>query len=209
MIGVGVLLAGCGFYDGTEVAEAVLAALALEKSGARPIYLAPEGPQLHTIDHLTGSEVEGASRDVLYESARVARGRIRSLEEAHAAPLAALIIPGGHGVVKNLMTNFARLDARREVIPAVARLLSDLMERKAPIGAISLGRTLVQTFLDEPLSGDDMTVPATEIVVDEQRRIVFTPGFLTGASLVEVAAGIDKMVRRLLEMPEHGLRVIQ
>jgi enhancing lycopene biosynthesis protein 2 len=205
---VGVLLAGCGFYDGTEVAEAVLAALALERAGARTAWLSIERPQMHTVDHLTGSECEGENRQILSESARLARGRLKSLAEVTTAQLGALVIPGGHGAVKNLMTNYARLGAPREVIPEVGRLLSEMMERRAPIGTISLGWTVVQTFIGEPLSQEDMSLPATEVLVDEPRRLVFTPGFLTGASLPDVASGIEKMVGVLLGMPAARLRII-
>jgi enhancing lycopene biosynthesis protein 2 len=208
MIKVGILLSGCGFYDGTEIAEAVLSALAVERAGARAVHIAPEIPQMHTVDHLTGSEVEGDVRDVLGESARVARGRVKSLSEAWPGELGALIIPGGQGAVKNLMTHFARLGEKREVVPQVAILLADLTGRKAPIGAISLGRTVVQTFFNEPLSPDDMQMSATDIVVDEQRRLVFTPGFLTGASLPDVAIGIDKLVQAVLRLPARELHVI-
>jgi enhancing lycopene biosynthesis protein 2 len=207
MIKVGLLLSGCGFYDGTEAAEAVLAALALERAGARPIYLSIEADQMHTVDHLTGAEVEGETRGVLAESARLARGRIKSLGEIHPAELTALVIPGGHGAVKNLMTGFADLGTRRELHPQVRELLSDLAGRGAPIGSISLGRTVVQTFLGEPLPESDMQMAATEVEVDEARHLAFTPGFLTGASLVEVAAGIDKLVQALLRMPARELRV--
>jgi len=208
MMKVGILLAGCGFYDGTEIAEAVLSALAVERAGVRAIYLAPEVPQMHTVDHLTGTEADGATRQVLGESARLARGRVRSLAEQWAGELGAVIIPGGHGAVKNLMTNFANLNERRALLPQVRDLLADLAGRRAPIGSISLGHTVVQTFLDEPLSEEDMKVSAADVVVDEARRLLFTPGFLTGASLPEVATGIDKMVQTMLAMAGGGLHVI-
>jgi len=209
MIKVGVLLSGCGFYDGTDVAEAVLAALAVERSGARAVYLAPEIPQMHTVDHLTGAESTEAPRGALGESARIARGRVRSLSEQWPGELAALVIPGGHGAVKNLMTNFARLEKKRELIPQVSGLLNDLTGRRAPIGAISLGRAVVQTYFGEPLSEEDMRMAATEILMDQDRRLVFTPGFLTGASLPDVAAGIDKLVRAVLSLSTTELHVIR
>ena len=209
MINVGVLLSGCGFYDGTEVAEAVLSALSLERAGARAVYIAPEVPQMHTVDHLTGSEVEGELRNVASESARLARGKLKSLDEIAGVHLAALIIPGGHGAVKNLMTNFAVLGERREGLPGVRDLMASLAQRRAPIGSISLGRAVVQAFLDEPLSQDDMQLPATEILVDEERRLVFTPGFLTGASLLEVAMGIEKMVAAVLSMGASRLAIVR
>ena len=208
MTKVAVLLSGCGFYDGTEAAEAILAALALERAGVRSIFVAPDIPQMHSVDHLTGVEVEGEQRGVLGESARIARGKVKSLADQWPGELGGLIIPGGQGAVKNLMTHFAALGKKREVIPLVAALLSDLTGRKAPVGSISLGRTVVQTFLDEPLSDQDMQLAATDVLVDEARRLVFTPGFLTGATLPEVASGIEKMVRAMLSLPARELHVI-
>jgi enhancing lycopene biosynthesis protein 2 len=208
MTKAGILLSGCGMFDGTEIAEAVLAALALERAGARVIWLAPEAAQMHTVDHLSGSEVEGESRGMLAEAARLARGKVKALAEQWPGELGALVIPGGHGAVKNLMTNFAVLGAPRELIAPVRDLLSDLTGRAAPIGSISLGRAVVCAFFNEPLSGDEMQMPAGEIQVDEGRRVVFTPGFLTGGSLPDVATGIDRMVRALLNLPARELHVI-
>ena len=206
---VGLLLSGCGFYDGTETAEAVLAALALERAGAHPVPIAPDTQQMHTVDHLTGSQAEEAPRGVLRESARLVRGKIKTLEEQFPGELSGLVVPGGHGAVKNLMTNFARLGERREVIPSVSTLMKDLAGRKAPLGSISLGRTVVQTFLGEPLSEDDMRLAASAIEVDERNRHVFTPGFLTGATLLEVAEGIEKMIQALVRMATRELNVLQ
>ncbi len=208
MTKAGILLSGCGMYDGTEVAEAVLAALSLERAGARVIWLAPDAPQMHTVDHLTGSEVEGEQRVIMAEAARLARGKVRSLAEQWPGELAALVIPGGHGAVKNLMTNFAILGAPREPIAPVRDLLADLAGRRAPIGSISLGRAVVSAYFNEPLSGDEMQMPAADIQVDEERRLVFTPGFLTGAALPDVATGIERLVRALLNLPARELHVI-
>jgi len=208
MIKAGILLSGCGFYDGTEVSEAVLAALALEKAGARVVYIAPDIDQMHTVDHLSGSEVATDQRRLATEAARLARGRVRSAADQPPGELGALVIPGGQGVVKNLMSNFAKLSAPRVILPEVSALLADLAQRKAPIGSISLGRTLVQTFFDEPLGEEDMQIPATEVVVDESRRLAFTPGFLTATSLSEVAVGIDRMVQALMRLSGARLNVI-
>lgn len=45
----------------------------------------------------------GVLRNVLQESARIARGNIKSLEHLKAADFHALIIPGGFGAAKNLL----------------------------------------------------------------------------------------------------------
>ena len=208
MIRAGILLSGCGFYDGTEISEAVLAAVSLEKAGARIVHIAPDIDQLHTVDHLSGSEVAGDQRRVAAEAARIARGRVKSAADQPPGELGALIIPGGQGVVKNLMSNVARLSAPRTIPPEVRALLADMTQRKAPIGSISLGRALVQTFLEEPLGEEDMQLAASEILVDETRRLAFTPGFLTGTSLAEVAVGIERMVQAIMRMSGSRLNVI-
>jgi enhancing lycopene biosynthesis protein 2 len=200
VIKAGILLSGCGFYDGTEVSEAVLAALSLERAGARVVHIAPDIDQMHTVDHLSGGEVAADRRRLAAEAARVARGRVTNVTQLAPGARGAWGTPGGLGVVKNLMSNFANLAAPRAILPEVRALLQDLAQRKAPIGSISLGRTLVQTFLDEPLAEEDMQLAATEVLIDEARRLAFTPGFLTGTSLSEVAVGIDRMVQALMKL---------
>ena len=106
MTKVAVVLAGCGVYDGAEVNEAVLSLLCLEQQGARYEMFAPDIPQMHVINHLTGEPAEGESRNVLVEAARIARGNIQDIKEASAEDFDALLVPGGFGAAKNL-SNFA------------------------------------------------------------------------------------------------------
>ena len=100
---VGVVLSGCGVYDGAEIQESVITMLALDRAGAKRIMLAPDIDQLHVINHLTGKEMDGEGRNVLVESARIARGEIKSISEVSENDLDALIFPGGFGVAKNLI----------------------------------------------------------------------------------------------------------
>ena len=80
---IGVLLSGCGVYDGAEIHEAVLTLLALDRAGATIVCTAPDVDQMHVVNHLTGEET-GESRNVLVESARIARGDIRNLKDVYA-----------------------------------------------------------------------------------------------------------------------------
>ena len=80
---VGVLLSGCGYLDGAEIHEAVCTLLALDQAGARAVCLAPS-VDLEVVNHLTG-EPTGETRNVLVESARIARGEIKDVTEAPAA----------------------------------------------------------------------------------------------------------------------------
>jgi len=98
---IGVVLSGCGVYDGAEIHESVLTLLALDRRGASAVTCAPDMPQMHVVNHLTGDVDHGAARNVLVESARIARGRIVPLSQLRPAELDAIILPGGFGAAKN------------------------------------------------------------------------------------------------------------
>ena len=114
---VAVILSGCGFKDGGEIYEATLTLLALDEADAVVQCFAPDMPQLHVVNHLTGEEMP-ESRNVLVEAARLARGHIRPVTEARVADFDALIIPGGFGAAKNLC-NFAVKGSDMTVQPEV------------------------------------------------------------------------------------------
>ena len=94
---IGVVLAGCGVYDGAEIHEAVITLLAIDRAGAEAVCMAPDVNQMHVINHLTGEESEGETRNVLVESARIARGAIKNIADVKADDLDALFFPGGLG----------------------------------------------------------------------------------------------------------------
>lgn len=70
---IGVLLAGCGYLDGAAIQEAVVSLLAIERSGATAVCMAPDIEQMHVVNHLSGETMPG-TRNVLIEAARIARG---------------------------------------------------------------------------------------------------------------------------------------
>jgi enhancing lycopene biosynthesis protein 2 len=96
---VAVVLSGCGAGDGSEIREAVLTLLSLERAGADVIFAAPDLEQPVVSDHLRGAiDVGAPARRVLSESARIARGQIRALADLQVGDFDALIFPGGDGV---------------------------------------------------------------------------------------------------------------
>ncbi len=205
---IGVLLSGCGMYDGSEPAEAILAMAALDRAGVQPVCVAPDVDQLHSVDHLTGREAEGDTRSALMESARLARGKVAPLGEFWGGDLQGLVIPGGYGAPKTLMTGFMQLDVPRNLLPEVRALMESVCGRKKPVGSISLGRALVRAYFGEEMSDEDLSIPATEVIIDEERRTLFTPGFLTALRISEAAKGIDSMIEALLRMSSRGLQVL-
>ena len=213
MAKVGVLLSGCGVFDGAEIHEAVLTLLALDRAGAKVVCMAPNMDQVHVINHLT-QEVMNENRNVLVESARIARGEIKDLREVQASEIDALIIPGGYGAAKNL-SDFAFKGPAATVHPEVVRLLNDMVSAGKPIGAICIApATLTKALADKKpevtIGSDKDTAAAIEamggqhkactvdmIHLDSKHNIVSTPAYMLGPGIKDVAQGIEKLVSRL------------
>lgn len=213
---VGVLLSGCGVFDGSEIQEAVLTLLALDRAGAQIVCTAPDCDQFHVLNHMTQQEMD-EKRNVLVESARIARGNIVDLQELSADQLDALIIPGGFGAAKNLST-FALKGPQAEVQPQVQRILEDMSAAGKPIGAICISPATVVKALSarapqvtigndtgtaaaiENMGGRHQTCAVDQIHVDEANRIVSTPAYMLGPGIKEVAVGIEKLVEKVLSM---------
>ncbi|AML56791.1 Sigma cross-reacting protein 27A [Serratia rubidaea] len=214
---VGVVLSGCGVYDGTEIHEAVLTLLALDRAGAQAVCFAPDKPQLHVINHLSGDET-GEQRNVLTESARIARGQVQPLSAARAEQLDALIVPGGFGAAKNL-SSFATQGAECEVDDDLARLTREMHKANKPIGFMCIAPALLPKLLDQQvrltigndpdlgevidtMGGEPVICPVDDIVVDGEHKVVTTPAYMLAQSIGEAASGIDKLVSRVLDLTE-------
>ena len=143
---VGVVLSGCGVYDGTEIHEAALTLYFLDRSGAKIICMAPDAAQMHVIDHGKGSPTD-EKRNVLVESARIARGEIKDLSAVSAADLDALIFPGGFGAAKNLC-DFAVKGADCSVHPrSRTGSFRQMHESKKPLGFLCIAPVLAARVL--------------------------------------------------------------
>jgi len=213
---IGVVLSGCGVYDGSEIHEAVFTLLAIDRAGAEAVCMAPDR-DLDEVNHLTGQPT-GARRNVLVESARIARGKIRDIKGVTAADLDGLVFPGGYGAAKNLCT-FAEKGKDAEVDPEVLRLVREMYRAKKPIGAICIAPALIAAALGKEASptvtiGTDegtaraiegtgarhQNCPVKEFVVDRENKIVSTPAYMLAQSISEAYEGITKCVNAVVEM---------
>ena len=138
---IGVILSGCGVYDGSEIHEAVLTLLAISRSGAQAVCFAPDKQQVDVINHLTG-EAMTETRNVLIEAARITRGEIRPLAQADAAELDALIVPGGFGAAKNL-SNFASLGSECTVDRELKELAQAMHQAGKPLGFMCIAPAIL------------------------------------------------------------------
>ncbi len=214
MAKIGILLSGCGVNDGSEIHEAVLTMLALDKLVCERICLAPNMDQCDVVDHLSGTSA-AETRNVLVESARIARGEIRGLETVAAADMDAVILPGGFGAARNL-SDFAAAGAQARVQPEVLRFLKEMHRAQKPIGAICIAPAVIAIALGEfnPVLtiGNDPTTAAVlesfgarhqdctvnDIVIDRGNFLVSTPAYMLGPGLKEISQGIEKLVQEIV-----------
>jgi len=216
---IGVVLSGCGVYDGSEIHEAVITLLAIDRAGAEAVCMAPDVEQMHVVNHLTGEVAGGERRNVLVESARIARGKIKNIKEVKASDLDALFLPGGFGAAKNLC-DFAVKGASCDVQPEVARLVREVVKAKKPLAAVCIAPALVSRVLGneklahkltigtdpgtaealERMGSEHVNCPVREFVVDKENKLVSTPAYMLAGRISEAAEGIEKTVKALLEM---------
>jgi len=221
---VAVVLAGCGVYDGTEVHEAAAVLAALTKHGAEPVMFAPDKGQAHVVDHTAGSEMT-QERNVLKESARIARGAVSPLAGLKAADVSALVIPGGFGAAKNL-SDFGFKGADMSVDEEMSRILSEFHSAGKPqalcciapiLAAKVLGQSGVTITLgncgpesDWPYQGSIEAAKSfganvelknvDEVCVDSKNKIVTSPAFMYNGKFHEIQNGVGKMVDELVKL---------
>lgn len=212
---VAVVLSGCGKMDGSEIHEAVLTLLALDKAGVTYQCFAPDILQHQVVNHATGATVN-EQRNVLVESARIARCEIEDVAKADPKDFVAVVFPGGFGAALNL-SDFAVKGAECRVEPNTLKFAKAMAKAGKVLGFICIAPTLIPRIFDEPV---DMTIgtdvqtaqavetmgahhvpcSVTECVVDKKHKVVSTPAYMLGQRISEVATGIEKVVQAVLSL---------
>lgn len=212
---VAVILSGCGVFDGAEIHESVLTLLRLSQQGAQVQCFAPDKPQMHVINHLTGAEAD-ETRNVLVESARIARGEVKDVRELKAADFDAVILPGGFGAAKNL-SDFAVKGADCSVDADVLAAIGEFRDAGKPIGLMCIAPALSARIFGAgvtcTIGNDEGTAGALEvmgakhqvcavdnIVFDAGNCLVTTPAYMLAQSIAEAATGINALVDKVLEL---------
>ncbi|NCB06593.1 MAG: isoprenoid biosynthesis protein ElbB [Bacteroidia bacterium] len=211
---IAVVLAGCGVYDGAEIHEATLTLLAISRQGALYQCFAPDVDQAHVVNHLTGAEM-AETRNVLVESARIARGNIKPLSEYNANNFDAILFPGGFGVAKNLCS-FAFDGVDCSVNPEVKNAIRSTVVAEKPVGALCISPVLIAKVLGdvEVTIGDDEGTAAAvvsmggihvntshgEIIYDPKYKLVTTPCYMLDATISQIADGAENVVEKIMEL---------
>ncbi len=211
---IAVVLSGCGVYDGSEIHESTLSLFEIAKQGASYEIFAPDINQFHVINHLNG-EVMLETRNVLIESARIARGAIKPLKEFNADHFEGLLLPGGFGAAKNL-SSFAFDGVNMQVNEELKQAILDSVEHELVIGALCISPVIFAKVLDEPsltIGSDKNTIKAIEsmgaeheisdhgeVIIDEKYRLVTTPCYMLDANIVQIGEGVGAVVKEMLNL---------
>lgn len=226
---IGVLLAGSGVYDGSEIQEAVFTLLAIDECGAEAVCIAPNEEQFHVVNHLTGEEL-AEKRNVLVESARIARGAVTDLAKVSVDDFDALVVPGGFGAAKNL-NQWAISGAEGAINADVKRLILNMVKAGKPIAGLCMGPTVIAKALEGEDINASLTVGSTEapspydiegisngmndigamvtmatieeVIVDHTNKIVTAPCYMMEASVREVRENIAMAIVELVALVQE------
>ncbi len=208
---VAIILSGCGVYDGSEIHEATLAMLALSKNEVTYECFAPDKDQYHVVNHLNG-EVTNEKRNVLVESARIARGEIKSLTDLIVHEFDGLLLPGGFGAAKNL-SDYAIAGEDYLVDEDVAKAITSFHESRKPIAALCIAPVIVAKVLGARVTiGNDKATADiienvgakhvdkayNEVAIDEKNLIVTNPCYMLADDIYQVSLGAEAAVAAML-----------
>jgi enhancing lycopene biosynthesis protein 2 len=223
---IGVLLSGCGVYDGAEIQEAVLTLLSIEEMGAEAVCISVNENQHHVVNHVTGEEME-ESRNMLIESARIARGNITDILEIDPVDIDALVIPGGFGSAKNF-TTWAFSGPDGTILPSVKLLLVNMVNIGKPIAALCVSPVVVSKAFEGSTISPLMTIGTdkesspydikgfsdgmektgmrtemksiSEICIDKENKIVTAPCYMMDASILDIRKNVRSALEALRDL---------
>jgi enhancing lycopene biosynthesis protein 2 len=223
---IGVLLSGCGVYDGAEIQEAVFSLLAIQEVGAEAVCLSVNANQHHVVNHLTG-EVMPESRNMIVEAARIARGSVHEVSSYDSSQLDAVVIPGGFGSAKNF-TTWAFDGPDGTILPEIQEFIKKCISDKKPIAALCVSPVVLALAFQHSDVHPTMTLGTDkekspydisafsggltqtgvqaemktihEISVDQNLKIVSAPCYMMDATIVEIRNNIQQAVKALIEL---------
>ncbi|MEX1003236.1 MAG: isoprenoid biosynthesis glyoxalase ElbB [Crocinitomicaceae bacterium] len=216
----GILLSGCGVYDGAEIQEATMAMLAIEELGHDYQCISIDKEQHHVINHLNGEEMN-EKRNMMVEAARIARGDVKEINEITPSQIDALIIPGGFGSAKNF-TKWAFSGPEGEIMPEVKLLIVNMINVGKPVCALCVSPVVVAKALEGSSIRPTMTLGSDqedspydipgfhagiesvgavtemktvrEVLVDQENLIVTAPCYMMDATILEIRNNVKAAI---------------
>jgi len=223
---IGILLSGCGVYDGAEIQESIFTMTAIAEQGHAYECISINKNQHHVINHLTGEEMP-ESRNMMVESARIARGAVKEISDISPANIDALVIPGGFGSAKNF-SDWAFNGPDGTILPEVKLLLVNLINAGKPIAALCVSPILIAKALEDSAIQPNLTLGNTkdkspyeidgfhagiqktgskteeralkEVLIDVENKIITAPCYMMDASILEIRDNIKLAVKELIKL---------
>ena len=214
---VAVILSGCGVYDGSEIQEAIATLYSLEKRGINYQCFAPDIDQHHTINHLTGDEMEGETRNVLVEAARICRGNILPLNDNKIRDMDGYLFVGGFGAAKNL-SDYAFKGTDLSVEKITGYIIEKAHENGKPIAGLCISPVLIASILKsknpkltlgndgpdsenlEAIGAEHIPTTHEEVIVDEELKLITSPCYMLDANITQIFNGVDNVVKEMIQL---------
>ena len=223
---IAIILSGCGNRDGSELQESLSLMLAIDRRSWQYQCFAPEGI-FEVVPHVDvedpddaeeGSLVDTEQRDIFVESARIARGDIKPIDQYSPGDYDCLALPGGMGAARNLST-FAFDGPRMEVIDSVADAILETYRAKKPVFAMCIAPMVLAKVLGR--YGVELTLGAADnqaalaakslgatphecgpadVCVYTERRVITTPAYMAATRISEIFDGAENLVSALNDM---------
>ncbi len=218
MANIAVILAGAGVQDGSEIHEAILTLYFLDRLGAKVQCFAPNRPQAEVVHHVTGAVMAGQKRNILQESARIARGNIKPLTELDVHAWDGIIMPGGFGAAKN-WCNYATHGVEMTVADDIAMVIMRAYASGIVMGCMCIAPVIFAKLMPgvqvtvghaceaskhiDAWGGCHIEADAHEVVWDANWRVASVPAYMLASSIQEVAEGIDALCHVILRHTDH------
>lgn len=215
-----VVLSGCGNFDGSEIHETTLGLLAIDQLGGTYRCYAPDIEQGRTFDAIRRQVVarrgEAGNRNVLTESARIARGDIKPLSELDVSAYDAVIFPGGQGAINN-WCDYAQKGINCTVNPEISKVMETAWRQQKWLGAMCIAPVVVAKVLgvngvhitignDKKVAAEIASVgavhedrSAVEVCVDTKNKVVTTPCYMLATSIKEIYQGNYALIKAVID----------
>ncbi len=211
-----VVLSGCGRADGSEIHESVCALLCIENMGCTYQCFAPDIEQASVINHLNNKTMH-EKRNVLIESARIARGNILNLKDFNVNEFDAILFPGGLGAITN-WCDFASKGIDCDINTTIHHIIKLCYDNKVVIGAMCIAPALIAMVLAdkkvhftlgaggptakklEQLGAIHEEVGVTDVCIDPKNRVCTTPAYMLATNMLDVCQGAQNLVGAMCQL---------
>ena len=209
-----VILSGCGSRDGSEIHEATTLMLSIKQLNADYQCFSINKNQTKVINFITGKEMN-ESRNIMIESARIARGNIKELKELNIDNFDGVVLPGGFGSALNLCT-FGLDNNNYEVNEELKNVLLGFKKQNKVICAVCIApMILAKVFQNinitigndkniskiiDSLGNKNIETESENICVDKENKIITAPFYMLTNNIAVIYKEAYKVIEEAIKL---------